>query len=61
MRADTEVALARSMTAPLNLRGKPQPSVLLSRVAEASLLEKSDLGTVDRAAIPAVLPGGDEQ
>ena len=37
MRSDTEVALACSMTASLNLKRKSQLSVLLSSVVEASL------------------------
>lgn len=54
MRSDTGVA-------PLNLKRKPQLLVLLSRVAEASVLEKQGLGTVDGAAAPLVLSGGEEQ
>lgn len=61
MRSDAEVVLVCSMTAPLNLKRKPQLLVLLSRVAEAPLLEKKDLGAVDGAAAPLVLSGGHEQ
>lgn len=42
MRSDAEVVLVCSMTAPFNLKRKPQLLVLLSRVAEAPLLEKKD-------------------
>ena len=44
MRSDTEVALACSVTASLNLKRKPQLSVLLSRVAEASLPGEAGFG-----------------
>lgn len=46
MRSDTEVVLGYSVTAPLHLKRKPQLLVLLSRVAEASLLEEQDLSTI---------------
>lgn len=52
MSSDTEAVLAHSMTASLNLKKKPQLSVLLSRVAEAFLLEKQHVGTVDGADGP---------
>lgn len=48
------------MAAPLSLQRSAQLLVSLSR-AEASLLEKQDLGTVDGAAALRVLSGGVKQ
>lgn len=61
MEGDTEVVVAHSMTAPLNLKRKPQLSVLLSRMAEASPPEKQHLGSADGAAALLVLSGGARQ